>query len=76
MRIKNMTDFEVEQEIERLKNSEYVRLAKKETRLRNKQRQYMYSLRNYEKRGKQLAASGFTIENIERLIDTCRDEIE
>ena len=68
MRAKKMSDFEVELEIERLRNSEFVKLAQKEMRLKTKQRQYMYSLRNYEKRGKELAANGVTMENIERKI--------
>lgn len=61
-----LTDEQVELEIERLLNSEDVKLAKKEQRIKYKRRQYMYQLRNMEKRGKQLASDGFTIENIER----------
>lgn len=60
-----MTDEMVEIEIERLLQSEDVKLAKKETRIRLKRRQYMYSLRCMEKRGKQLAKQGITLENIE-----------
>lgn len=60
-----MTDEQVEIEIERLLQSEDVKLAKKETRIRLKRRQYMYSLRCMEKRGKQLAKQGITLENIE-----------
>ena len=50
-----LTDFEVEQEIERLLDSNEVKLAKKEQRILYKRRQYMYQLRNMEKRGKQNA---------------------
>ena len=57
-----MTDMEVELEIERLKNSEYVKLAKLEERIRYKRRQYLYCLRGYEKKGRALAASGITEE--------------
>lgn len=60
-----LTDFEVENEIERLLGSEDVKLAKKEARIKNKRRQYMYCLRNMEKRGKQLAKEGITMDNIE-----------
>ena len=60
-----LSDLEVEQEIERLLDSDEVKLAKKEIRIRYKRRQYMYQLRNMEKRGKQLAKSGITIDNIE-----------
>ena len=60
-----LTDLEVEQEIERLLDSEDVKLAKKEQRVLYRRRQYMYQLRNMEKRGKQLANNGITIDNIE-----------
>ena len=57
-----LTDAQVEREIERLKASEYVKLAKKEERMRLKRRQYMYCLRTLEKKGKELAAAGITME--------------
>lgn len=60
-----LTDEQVELEIERLLNSENVKLAKKETRIKLRRRQYMYSLRTMEKRGKQLKSEGYTLENIE-----------
>lgn len=63
-----MTDDQVLQEIERLKNSNHVKLAQKEIRLKYKQRKWMYQLRYLEKRGKQLEANGMTLENIEREI--------
>lgn len=59
-----LTDEEVEEEILRLRESEYVKLAKAEERMRNKRRQYMYCLRTYEKKGKELAKNGITIEMI------------
>ena len=55
-------------EIERLKASEHVKLARKEQRLKYKQRQFLYTLRNLEKRGKALAAQGITLENLEAMI--------
>lgn len=61
-----LTDEQVEQEIERLTHSEDVALAKKETRIKYKRRQYMYQLRTMEKRGKELAKLGYTYENIEK----------
>lgn len=61
-----MTDEQVEMEISRLLCSDAVQLAKKEIRIKYKRRQYMYQLRNMEKRGKQLKADGITMENIER----------
>ena len=60
-----MTDEQVAREVERLKQSEYVKLAQKEIRLKNKQRKWLYQLRWLEKHGKQLAKDGITLENIE-----------
>ena len=60
-----LTDEQVEMEIARLLDSEEVQLAKKEQRIKYKRRQYMYQLRNMEKRGKQLIKDGVTLENIE-----------
>lgn len=63
--MKNMTDEQVEMEIQNLIDSESVKLAKKEQRIKYKRRQYLYQLRYYEKRGKQLAELGATLENLE-----------
>lgn len=60
-----LTDEQVEIEIARLLASEDVLLAKKEARIKLRRRQYMYSLRSMEKRGRQLRKDGVTIENIE-----------
>ena len=60
-----LTDAEVEMEIERLKDSPYVKLARKELRIQYKRRQALYQLRNLEKRGKQLERMGVTYDNIE-----------
>ena len=62
-----LTDEQVEQEIERLQKSEFVKLANKEHRIRSRRRQYLYGLRQLEKKGKELAAAGFTMENLEDL---------
>ena len=71
-----MTDEQVEMEIERLLHSEEVQLAKKEIRIKYKRRQYMYQLRNMEKRGRQLSESGVTLDNIEeRLFGSMEAEI-
>ena len=58
---------DVEQEIERLKDSYYVKLARKEERIRNRRKQYAYTLRMYEKKGKQLAAQGVSLESLDEL---------
>lgn len=60
-----LTDEQVELEIERLLNSDDVKLAKKEARIKLRRRQYMYSLRTMEKRGKELSKQGITLDNIE-----------
>ena len=51
-----LTDEQVEEEILRLKASPYVKLARRENQARNKRRQLLYTLRQLEKQGKQLAA--------------------
>lgn len=58
----NLTAEEVEEEISRLKDSDFVRLAKKEYAIRKKREQYLYSLRSLEKRGRELAAAGLTMD--------------
>jgi len=58
-----LTDEQVEIEIERLKESEEVKLAKAEQRFKYRRRQYMYTLRVYEKRGAELMKQGVTIES-------------
>lgn len=63
----NLTDEQVEIEIERLKNSHFVKLAKKEEQIRLRRRQYLYCLRTYEKKGKELAKAGITIEMLESM---------
>ena len=60
-----LTDAQVEQEIERLKNSPLVKLAKKEEAIRYKRRQYLYSLRTYERKGRELQKAGITMEILE-----------
>lgn len=62
-----LTDEGVEIEIARLRESPYVKLAKKEERIRYRRRQYLYQLRNYEKKGLQLAANGVTLEALEKM---------
>ena len=69
-----LTDEDVEREIARLTESDFVRLARKELRLKYKRRQALYQLRNLEKRGKQLAQAGITYENIEALMAVAEAE--
>ena len=59
------SDEQVEEEILRLQSSPYVKLARREEAIRNRRRQYMYTLRMYEKKGKALEAQGITMEDLE-----------
>ena len=63
-----MTDEMVEEEILRLQSSPHVKLARREEAIRNRRRQYMYTLRMYEKKGKALEAQGITLEELEEMI--------
>lgn len=65
----DLTDEQVEREIARLQQSQYVKLAEKEQRVRTRRRRYFYHLRSLEKKGKDLSASGFTMDNLEDLLD-------
>lgn len=62
-----LTDEQVEREIERLRESPHVKLAKKDEAIRYRRRQILYNLRAYEKRGKELAKAGITIEILEAM---------
>lgn len=68
-----LTDEQVEQEIEKLKKSPYVKLAKKEQQVRYRRRQYLYGLRQYEKKGKELSSAGITIEMLETMDKACEE---
>ena len=70
----NLTDEQVEREIDRLQNSDLVRLAKREEYVRNRRRQYLYSLRSYEKKGKELAKSGITMEVLDSMLKGCVED--
>ena len=61
------SDEQVEEEILRLQSSPYVKLARREEAIRNRRRQYMYTLRMYENKGKALEAQGITMEALEGL---------
>lgn len=57
-----LSDEQVEREIERLTNCEAVRLARREQRIKYRRRQYLYQLRDLEKKGKALMEAGITME--------------
>ena len=69
-----LTDEQVEQEIERLLESDLVKLAKKEEYVRTRRRQYLYSLRSYEKKGKELSKAGITIEMLDLMLKGCGND--
>ena len=69
-----LTDEEVEEQIELLKKDEFVKLAKEEQRLRYKRRQYLYTLRSFHKKGKELAAAGITIELLHAMENECEEQ--
>ena len=57
-----LTDEEVEQEIERLRQSPLVALARREQRLKYRRRQALYTLRDLEKKGRALEKAGINME--------------
>lgn len=65
-----LTDEQVEAEIDRLNASEAVALARYERRLQYRRRQYLYQLRDLEKKGKELMAAGMTREFLEVIYST------
>ena len=65
---KIMTDEIMNEELERLNASPYVKLAQKELSIKYKKRRILYTMRNLEKRGRVLEANGFTLENMEAMI--------
>lgn len=69
-----LTDEEVELEIERLSASPLVALARQEQRIKYRRRQYLYILRNLEKKGKQLKAQGITKEKLDEMARLLPDE--
>lgn len=69
MKRKFITDAEVEKELEELKASPFVALARREQRLKYKYRQQLYQLRNLDKRGRELASIGVTIDTIDEQLE-------
>lgn len=71
---KGLTDEAVELEIAELQNSPYVKLARKEQRIRYRRRQFLYGLRDLEKKGKALAEAGVTLESLDELDEFEKEE--
>lgn len=74
MREYGLTDEQVEAEIERLNASEAVALARRKARLEYRRRQYLYQLRDLEKKGKALMKAGITREVLDAMYDSCSEE--
>ena len=69
-----LTDVQVEAEIERLNASEAVALARREARLKYRRRQYLYQLRDLEKKGKALMDAGITREILDAMYSAMEQE--
>lgn len=70
-----LTDEEVEREIEKLASNPDVQLARAAIRVKYKRRQYLYSLRNLAKRGADLRAAGYSLEDLRGTADRIDDQI-
>jgi hypothetical protein len=70
----HLTDEQVETEIAMLLESPNVKLAKRDEYVRNRRRQYLYNLRSYEKRGKELAKMGITMRLLESMLKGCEED--
>ena len=64
-----LTDEQVEQEIERLRQSPLVALARREQRIRYRRRQFLYTLRDLEKKGRALEKAGINMEVLNALAE-------
>ena len=69
-----LTDEQVEAEIARLNASEAVALARRKARLEYRRRQYLYQLRDLEKKGKALMQAGITREVLDSMYVCCDEE--
>lgn len=77
----DLKDEEVKVEITRLRQSEYVKLAQKEEKIKKEHRnriyrvQFMEKLQYLEYKGKRLAEQGYTLDNIAERMREDNDEI-
>ena len=70
-----LTNEQVEEEIQALQNSPHVKLANKERRIRERRRMYLYHLRQLEKKGKALEASGITSAVLDDLCEGMEGDV-
>lgn len=66
MQKEKLTDAQVETEIKRLNNSQYVKLAQKEVRLKYKRRLHLYNLRSLEKGANSLQQKGQRLKALKK----------
>lgn len=66
--ITNQADAAIEAEIALLRSDEYVRLAKRYEYARTRRKQYLYQLRWYQKKGRELSALGVTMEYLDEML--------
>jgi hypothetical protein len=71
-----LTDAQVDEEIARLNESEAVALARLANRLKNRKRQYLYNLRDLEKKGLALMEAGITKEMLKKMYEETTEEDE
>jgi hypothetical protein len=64
-----LSDEQVEQEIERLRQPPLVALARREQRIRYRRRQFLYQLRDLEKKGAALMKAGINMEVLNALAE-------
>ena len=64
VRSKELTDAQVEAEISRLKESDFVKLSKRYLAVQNRRRKLLSDLRWDYKQGQNLAKAGVTIESL------------
>ena len=72
---KILTAEEVEQEIERLNQTEAVALARRKQRLEYRRRQYLYQLRDLEKKGLAMMEAGITREKLDQMYAATGDDL-
>ena len=64
----NEADAAIEAEIAHLRADEYARLAKHYEYARTRRKQYLYQLRYLQKKGRELAELGVTMENLDEML--------
>ena len=64
----NEADAAIEAEIAHLRADEYLRVAKRYEYARTRRKQYLYQLRYYQKKGRELAALGVTMDNLDEML--------